>query len=186
MTALEFQMDLADEIKKITENMTFKNKAGSEVPLEVFIQNLPVKRAEVKSDSDDEDDEDEDEDKLPIPEEQIMSSEETEPFPYCIIRIEDGFQEDAASPVYVNTVLIIGLYNDDCKAQGHQDILNIIQKITERFYKNPVLNQRYVMRDRDGKQQIQWDLEESEMYSYFFGGALMTWCLPSISPEKNV
>lgn len=180
MTVLEFQLSLVNELKKITKNMLFKNREGNKVPLELFVQHLPIKRAEVIKASKEE----EDENALPIPEEHIMTPDESEPFPYCIVRIEDGFQDDAVSPVYVNVVLVIGLYNDDCKAQGHQDILSIIKKIEERFYQNPVLDERYVMRDKDGKQQMHWDLEENSIYSYFFGGILMTWCLPSFSAEQ--
>ena len=174
---LEFQKALAEEVREITADMWFCDRSGKETPLHVFEQILPLEKAEVGTLPDEESD-------FALPEESIMASEETEPFPYCVVRIEDGEQQDAYSSQYVSTQLIIGIYDSD-RAKAYQGVLNVIQRFRERFYKNSILAGRYRMQDAEGKQNIQWTIEEGTTLSYFFGGIAAVWQIPSFGREEQ-
>lgn len=180
---LEFQKALAEEIKKITANMLFMNEKGETTALNVFEQVLPLKRAVVGSTGDTQETES-DEDALPF-DEGIMSPEETEPFPYCVVRVNDGEQQDPYSPHYVYVEIIIGIYEKE-REKAYQGVVNIIQAFMERFYKNSTLDGRYRMKGKDEKSNVQWTIEEGETISYFFGGIAMTWQLPAYRLEDDL
>ena len=61
--------------------------------------------------------------------------------------------------------MIIGVIDRDFNNQGHKDVLNIIQKIYERFAKNAILAQKY-----ECVMPIEWALQDEESFPYFFGG----------------
>ena len=140
---LEFQKALAEEMKRITASMLFTNEKGGTTALNVFEQVLPLKRVVVGDIGDMK--EESDEDALPF-DEGIMSPEETEPFPYCVVRVNDGEQQDPYSPHYVYVEIIIGIYEKE-REKAYQGVVNIIQAFMERFYKNPTLDGRYRMMD---------------------------------------
>lgn len=154
---------IGKELKHITNSMSFKSPGGGCRPLSVFLQALPVTSLENGDDG-------------------------GEPFPYCIIRVQEGEQGGAMSPQYVRVVMLIGLWDDNEKQEGWQGILNIIQRFQERFYKNPVLENTYVMADEEGNQPIKWALQEDydETYPYFFGGLETVWQTPSIRREDEM
>lgn len=180
---LEFQKALVTELKEITSHMQFMDKKGNKTTLNVFEQVLPMEDAIIDSGTSISEDEF-DEDALPV-DEQLMPSGETEPFPYCIIRINDGEQADPWSPQYVYVDIIIGIY-DGNRNVAYQGVLNVIQAFMERFYKNPSLDGRYRMRDKAGKSEIQWTIEEGTTISYFFGGIASIWELPAFRVEDNL
>lgn len=180
---LEFQKELAEEVRKITSNMLFMDKKGNKTTLNVFEQVLPLKKAVVGMEESLEEEEF-NEDALPV-EEQIMPSEETEPFPYCIVRINDGEQKDPWSPQYVYVDIIIGIYDED-NTVAYQGVVNVIQAFMERFYKNPSLAGRYRMKDKDEKNETQWTIEEGTTLNYFFGGIASTWQLPAFRVEDDL
>lgn len=180
---LEFQKALAEEIKKITANMLFMNEKGETTILNVFEQVLPLKRAVVGSIGDTQEAEF-DEEALPF-DEGIMPPEETEPFPYCVVRVNDGEQQDPYSPHYVYVEIIVGVYDKE-REKAYQGVVNIVQAFMERFYKNPTLDGRYRMKGKDDKSNVQWTIEEGETISYFFGGIAMTWQLPAYRLEDDL
>ncbi len=94
---------------------------------------------------------------------------EEDPYPYAIVRIEDGKIETIDGNQAVTVLIILGAYNDDLKNQGHKDILNMIQRIYERFAKNAILAQKYEL-----VHPITWTLQEEESYPYFIGGVALT------------
>ena len=88
-----------------------------------------------------------------------------DPYPYIIVRVEQGKIEgiDQEQTVFVN--LIIGVIDRGYENQGHKDVLNIIQKIYERFAKNAILAKKY-----ECTMPIEWALQDEESFPYFFGG----------------
>ena len=148
MTPLGLQADLAEEIENITRHMSFQDKLGKEVRLKAFKQSLPM----------------------------LKNDEDVEPFPYVIVRIVDGDMPNNGEMIKI--ILIIGIYDNDEKAQGHMQILNIMQDIKERFRKNPILSKKYI-----ASEEIKWTLQEEDTYPYFFGGMELNWQTQSIQRE---
>ncbi len=155
MTALELQKDLAEEIEQILGNMLFKDPSGKQEHLKAYAQELPKREQTVSVGN-------------LMPEE----ADEEDPYPYCIVKIDSGVINVVEGVQQIQTTLIFGIYDDGMESQGHQDIINIIHKITERFTKGPVLRDKYRMDDSTG---ITWALDDEDRYPYYFGAVEMMW-----------
>ncbi len=174
MAALELQKDLAEEIRKIASEITFKSPKGGYAALNVFEQNLPVrllKRTEPTEEDAELDEDAGDEEEL------------RENFPYIIVRLDSGKSESAEAPHIVKIVLIAGIFDDSLKADGHKTIINIFEKIRERFRKNPILNDRYRAGD-----EITWALpdDDEETFPYFFGAIYTEWITAEFRREDEL
>lgn len=169
MVALELQSALAQEIRNLTEHMTFKDYKGNPAKLNVYEQNLPKRRIRKSNEYADEELE-EDEDGV------------EEFFPYCIVKLDSGNSKDADSAHLVKTALIVGIFDDSEKADGYKSILNIFEDIRYRFRTNPVLDKRYICGD-----EISWALadEDEDTYPYFFGGMYLDWQTAELRREDS-
>lgn len=168
MVALELQHDLAKEIQGIFEQRRFKAPGGAQVTLNVYEQNLPMRdvrqmREQIQQEDEAELDE--------VPEED-GDEELNDLFPYCVVKLDQGVSESPESTHDVSTKIIIGIYDDALSAEGYKDILNMIENIRRRFRVNPVLNGRYVVKDK-----IEWALpdDDRDTFPYFFGALYLEW-----------
>ena len=152
MTSFYLQEDLKNELVKVFEGFKLKNICGEEVNINVFSQNLPFRN----------------------------SDDEEEPFPYIIVRLTEGSINDTESEQDVTTQLIIGTYDNSEDANGHKDTINIIQKIHERFFKNPVLAKKYII-----QAPFKWVLQEEDTWPYYFGGIEVSWKTRSFEREDK-
>lgn len=151
MTPLELQDELVNELKKLLSDFTYKTPAGKEVPMNVFSQNIPV------NESDDDDD----------------------PVPYIIVRLHSG--EDKGTRESFNTVkvvIIICTWDDALNAQGYRDVMNVIEKLYERFQTNPNLNNKAVY-----KGEFDWKIQEDNYYPYSFGACSLDFYIAAIRRE---
>ena len=107
MTPLELQDLLVEEFKELFKDYTYKTASGDRKNLAVFPQHIPINETD----------------------------EEEDPVPYLIVRLSTGDDDGTRdSNNKVNLVVIAGIFDDDLQAQGHRDIMNIIQKIYQRFH----------------------------------------------------
>ncbi len=170
MVAALLQDDLAEELKEILKEFRLKNPQGQLSEVNIFQQNLPIPESLVRED---------------IPEEMLengLAEDITaeDPYPYIVVKIEDGEIKDESSAQTVNTILQIGVFEDAFKKQGHKDVLNIISDIYERFAKRPVLNGRYTV-----QYPILWTLQEEESYPYYYGGLYLSWEVAAVRREDK-
>ena len=170
MVATFLQDDLVEELKEILQGFRLKNPYGESCEINIFSQNLPVPESLEQTN---------------IPIEQLENGliediTTQEPYPYIIVRIEDGEIKDESSSQIVNMNLLIGVYDDSYKKQGYKDVLNVIQKIYERFAKMPVLKGKYTM-----QYPIAWTLQEEETYPFYFGGMNLDWEVAVIVKEDR-
>lgn len=168
MVALELQHDLAEEIRSMFAEKMFKMPSGGQTALNVFEQNLPMRGAKqmrVPEVSEDEAELDE------VPEE-YGDEELNDLFPYCIVKLDQGMSESSESTHDVSTKLIIGIYDDGMDAAGYKDILNVIEDIRCRFRRNPILNGKYMAKDK-----MEWALpdDDRDTFPYFFGALYLEW-----------
>ena len=120
MTAQILQEELVKEIGVIFRDDLFKDSAGEYIKMNVYEQNLPIRQGEDAPD----------------------------PIPYVIVRVETGQAKGGVEPQEVFVTLLIGYFDDDAANNGHKGVLGIIQKIQERFMKEPMLaKQFYFMND---------------------------------------
>lgn len=179
MTPLELQIALRKEIERITKDVPLLDLEGNPAKLRAYMQELPIRTVQYEPE------ELKDAEEMDYVANDVM--DENGAFPYCIVRIEDGETKNAFSAQYVRVILLFGVCYRDLDTQGHQVIANIFQRIQERFYKNAVLDQTFIMRDEDGNQKMPWAHTDykDETHPYYFGAMGMTWCLPSIRREDD-
>lgn len=154
MTPLELQDMLVEEFKALFRDWLYKNpKGGERIPLQIFAQHIPI------NETDDED----------------------VPIPYVIVRLSQGDDDGTRdSQNTVKLVCIAGIWDDDLEAQGHRDILNIIQKIYERFQKNPNLKNRAVYTG-----EFHWAAQEDNYYPFYFGACQISFHIAAIRREDE-
>ena len=153
MTAFNLQDELAEEIEHILKDMLFKDVHGKDAKVRAYAQELPKRRQGVKAG-------------------EIMPEEDEDPYPFCVVRLDSGSLKTPQSAHEVKTILVFGICDRDFSCQGHRGILNIFQRVAERFTIDPVLNQKYRMNYEAG---INWMLDEEDRYPYFYGAMEMTW-----------
>lgn len=149
MTPSDLQDALCKEIKYVLSEMLFLNPKGEAVRMQTYAQSLPHRLESLDTPTDDE-------------------AYTGDPYPYTIVKIDTGkFTE----PLIIKMALVIGIYDNDLKNQGHKRILNIIQKLNERFTKNPTLNGVFRM----SLNSFDFVLPGDNTYPYFFGTVNMNW-----------
>ncbi len=148
MTSLALQEDLCREIEKITDGMFFRGEGQTPVPLKAYAQALPLKKEKAGWTE--------------------AADGNPEYFPYAVVRIESGKIMD---PVVIQASVLLGIFDDSEENQGHRKILNIIQKINERFSKNPILSGAFRMQEGS----FEFALPDEDEYPCFFGGVMMRW-----------
>lgn len=113
---------------------------------------------------------------IPVP---LSEEEEENPVPYIIVRLNGGKDANVSDSEYImEVVVIMGIWDDDRKAQGHRELLNIINLVYARFMKNPCLDNQYVY-----KGGFEWDIQEDGYYPYYFGAFKMNFAIPAIRRE---
>ena len=116
-----------------------------------------------------------------LPQERNREDDEDEPFPYIIVRLVDGETPDYNSAHEVKVFLIIGMYYLDRDKQGHRAVLNIINRVRERFQKNRVLSNQFVYTP-----PCNWTLQDEDTHPYYFGGIELNFEIPEIRVEDEL
>lgn len=160
-TPLFFQEALVKEIKEITSDMRFHNPGGEELlQLSVFGQSLPIP-----------------EKKPSCGQEEYQSIDysvsETEDAvfhcPWCIVKLEGGSIPEINGFQHIGVVIGFGIYNPDKDNKGHKELLNLFQRVYERFAKNPLLDRQYSCSG-----EFEWALQDEDTYPYYFGAITTT------------
>lgn len=104
--------------------------------------------------------------------------DEDEPAPYIIVRLLKGEIDDPDSPHRVSVVLIICIRDDTEENSGHAAVMNVIDKITHRFLREPLLDRRY-----EAVLPLNWALQDEDTAPYYIGGVEMSFEIPAVRRE---
>lgn len=156
MTVGNLQKELMKDIGNIFEKDLFKDSLGKYVSLNVYAQNLPIREDEDAPD----------------------------PVPYIVVRVLDGKVKGWVEAQEVQVMLILGCFDDNINNDGHEILLELIQKIEERFLKNPILSKQFMFLN-DEKHPFEWALQEEESFPYFFGAISMSFRTATIRKEDK-
>lgn len=137
---------LVSDLQKLFENRRYKTPDGGTAALSVFSQNLPKR----------------------------VSEDDDDPFPYIIVRIDSGDIDTQTDPYKVAVFLLIGIFDDDAKNQGHRAVLEIMEVIQQQYEETPLLDGQFTFTD-----PFHWALQDEESYPYFFGGVEVNFTLPA-------
>lgn len=150
MTPLVLYDDLIAEVEDILKDVVTKNTAGEDVVgVKGYKYRLPLITA---------DDED-----------------ESQFFPYFIVRLSGGKTEDDDSPWLVTADILLGVCEYDKDVPGHEHIMVMIQRITDRFVAEPLLNKKF-----RAEQDIEWAVQDEDTYPFYFGGVEIKFIVPKI------
>lgn len=142
--------DLIAEVEKILDDVQTKNTSGETVSgVNGYEQSLPV----------------------------VMEDEEDDSkyFPYFIVRMGEGSTEDDNDPWTDTVNILFGVYDDDKQTNGHRHILTMIQRVTDRFAKEPLLNKKF-----RAKEKMSFALQDEDTYPFYFGGVEMRFSVPKM------
>ena len=149
------QQALKKELEEITKDMLFQQPQSEELArLHVFGQSLPVPSKKHT------------EEDMYETIEYVDGEEEAAVFqcPWCLVKIDGGHITGVNEPQEIGIVICFGIYNKESDNQGHVEIVNLIQRVYERFATNPILDKKYVCQG-----EFEWQLQEEDTYPYFFG-----------------
>lgn len=152
MTATMLQEELVKELGNIFKDDLLKDSLGKYVKLNIYEQQLPIREGEDAPD----------------------------PIPYIIVRIETGSTKSGIDPQEVLVTMLFGYFDDSPENNGHKGVLGMIQKVHERFEKQPMLANQFMFQD-----PFDWALQDEESFPYFFGAASMTFKTAAIRKEDK-
>jgi len=156
MTALELQKDLAAEVENILKDVITKDPDGNRKSgVTAYRQFLP------KVTEDDED--------------------ETKFFPYAIIRLSDATTPDDFTAWQVTVDVLLGVYDDDPKMGGGDNVLIMIQRIIDRFSQEALLARKYRCQSK-----MDWAVQDEDTFPYFFGGVRLVFDIPKIGRSEPI
>lgn len=151
LTAINLQDALVQELQRLLDGLRLPAPSGFHEPVHYFADDLPIPQTDDAPD----------------------------PFPYIIVRLANGVCEPAQSDETATVNLVFGCYDRDLNHQGHRDVLGLIERVKQRFCKNPVLGPY----EQTGR--IEWVREEEDPYPYYFGGLQLIFRLPAMQRESE-
>lgn len=168
MTARELQIALLDDLDELFKKRPFKTPHNTMEPPKAYPQNLPLKDARSEED----------------------------PFPYIIVRLDQGGVETQTDPHKVRVILVIGVYDDgildfrdpppedgewDNRNFGTMSILEMIELIQAHYEKRPFLcGGKFHF---DGP--FHWVLQDENIFPYNIGACDLTFSLAAPRKERS-
>ena len=148
MTSLDLQKSLKRIITTELEGMELTSQEGVIKEVQVFEQHLPRK---VKSSS--------------------RNSEETN-YPAVIVYLDEGENGQ------VKVLLIIATQDSNGDNEGFHDTLSIAEKLMQLLIKNPLIDEKYEMKDSP-----KWLYNDQDNYPYYFAWIETIFEIPQILRE---
>lgn len=152
---------LAEEVKNITKDMMFHSPGKIELAsVSVYEQSLPIpERIDTPL---------ENEDYQTIDYREEAGEEGIFKCPWCVVKLENGSIPGINEMQEVTFAICFGIFNESLENNGHMEIMNLIQRVYERFSVNPILDGQYTCTG-----SFEWAVQDEDTYPYYFG-AIMT------------
>lgn len=169
MNARELQVALLNDLEALFADRPFKTPLHTMATPKAYLQNLPLKDAR---------------------------SEEDDPFPYIIVRLDHGGVETVTDPHKVSVLLVIGIFDDslgdfrdpppdegewDNRNFGPSAVLEIMERIQEHYEKKPSLSGNAIYHDGS----FHWAMQDEQSYPYYFGACELEFTLPAPRKERS-
>ena len=129
-----------------------------------------------------------------LPPEDARSEED--PFPYIIVRLDQGGVDTPTDPHKARVILVIGIYDDgtvdfrkpppedgewDNRNFGTMAVLEVIERIQEHYEKRPALcGGKFYF---DGP--FHWALQDENSFPYYIGACDLTFTLAAPRKERS-
>jgi hypothetical protein len=155
MTPTKLQDSLVADFKQELAGFLLKNSNGDRVNLNIYPQNLPAKK----------------------------SQEDSEYFPYVVIRVMEGEDQDEQGEEedICKIGFVIGVYDEDDNYQGYKDAMNVTEKIKQRLKRKKYYDNQF-----EFILPMKWLIHDEDTYPYYFGGIETNWKIPSINMDDSL
>lgn len=111
---------------------------------------------------------------LPI----VFGSDGEEPVPYVIVRIDSGNIQELNEQERVAVILVFCVKATNENRQGYLDVMNMIQRVKERFFKNFSVGKYFFF-----EPPFEWAVQDEDTFPYFYGAVKMNFYCPGIMLE---
>lgn len=108
--------DLKKRLEEIFKDLLFDNANKERVPLKIFKQHIPLKKA--------------DKEKMAL-------------YPCIVIKLVEGRQETWDDPQVIPVHLVVGALDDGLNRKGDGEVMSIIQKIQTDFLETPHMERQF-------------------------------------------
>lgn len=153
MTFIDFQEDLRDEVERILKDFQYGEPGGKKNGVNVYSQMLPLRMENEKD---------------PV-----------KKFPHAIVKLSDGETREGGTWKVTATVQF-GVYNEDNGHLGYRQVLEMVQKVLDRFAAAPYMMHKGRPYYRAG-QDMEWFIYELDTaYPYYYGGCSIRFDVPKI------
>lgn len=157
MSARILQQSLVNELAELFKDSRYKAPGGEDRAPAVFRQLLPKREAE----------------------------DDDDPFPYLIVRLDNG-TVNVRDYHTVMTLVLVGVFDDSPENNGHDAVIEMLEKIQARYQQNPFVRNRQgqIVATVNRDNAMTWALQDEESFPYFFGGMNLFWDLTA--PRQEV
>ena len=154
MTPIMLQKALKEELERLFEDFFSSEKMDySERPVTIYEQDLPVN---------------------------IETMEAEGKMPYVIVRIVEGEMEQLEDTEQVKVYFIFCSQAPEWNMSGYSDVMNMIQRVKERFLKNPVVGDYFT-----AELPMKWVIQEDDTTDLYYVGMEMNFHCPGIRRESK-
>lgn len=176
MSLIELQKQLAGELEKIMQDMLFQQPDSTElVKMKAYRQALPIPQRIEKTYPYNSDD---------LPDEE-SGYKMGYPFPWALIKLDRGTVEGIGGNQKISVLIIFGIFNDSLENTGHEAITIMIERVMERFSKDPLLAGQMTAAPVDENHMFNWSLQDEDTYPYFYGALEMAFWMPGFQREDR-
>lgn len=168
--------ELKSEVERITDGMTFLkprkelNEPAEYIKMQVYEQALPIPEKDEKEN-------------MPRDTIDFVASDEEDPIyhcPWAVVKLSVGNIPGANADQTATASICFGVYNDSYDNNGHREILNLIQRVYERFARDPVLGSGFTC-----ECNFEWAVQAEDTYPYYFGAIGMDFRFLGIRREDK-
>lgn len=152
---IDFQRELIKDLTALFSNISTKDTLGKTVKgVKGYPQRLPI----VESDEED----------------------ESQFFPYFIVRISEGNTPDDDTPWLVAVDILFGIYDNTLDVPvGSQKIMIMCERLINHFAEEPLLAKKY-----RAEQDIEFALQDEDTHPYYFGGVRIKFNIPKVARRE--
>lgn len=150
---------LVAEIQIIVGDMLFHSPDGGMTSISVHEQTLPIpgrKKPPLENN-----------DAPTIDYQEEAEEEAVFKCPWCVVKLENGSISGINEMQETTFAICFGVFNDSLDNNGHMEIMNLIQRVYERFSVNPILDGQYTCTGT-----FEWAVQDDDTYPYYFGAIL--------------
>lgn len=167
------------EIPKLTKDIHFYDKSGTETELKMFRQIVPLAKGDEEGEIYDSflTEEIETNQKKTDLLKETFGSE----FPYCVIKIDTTKVTGIREKRSVDVILEFGVFYDKPDRQYQHSMLTLFERIQRRFLIDPILGAAECVPDM----VFAMDPEDEKNAPYYFGGAALRFLIPSYEKEDE-